>query len=111
MSNEIKYTAIGEFARGHGWTHLVADGSCGRGRCILFGIIIRVSVAGAAVTVYDGQDASGRLVAVIEAAANLSWAVEFAGGLRIEDGIYVDLGTNVDDVLVVWDAADRSKEI
>lgn len=89
----------------HGWTRLTADGHVGRGETWVFGVLIRVSVTGAQVSLYDGQDTSGRLVAVLEGEADITKAYGFFGGLRLDRGLYVDLGSNVDECLVVWDGS------
>jgi hypothetical protein len=92
----------------HGWTRLVLDGYVGRGETILYGLVIRCSETGSQVLIYDGQDASGRLVGTFEAEADVSRSISFEGGLRLDHGIYADLGTNVDEVLLIWDAVPGS---
>lgn len=90
---------------GHGWTRFTLDDFLGPGPLVVFGVYVRVSVTGASVTLYDGLDTgSGRSIMVIEGEANITKTITFPGGLKIERALYVDLGSNVDEVLVLWDS-------
>lgn len=98
------------FPAGHGWTRLTTDDQIGRGATVLYGVYVRVSVTGSTITLYDGNSTAGRLVMVIEGEADITMGLTFPGGLHLEHGLYVDLGTNVDEALILWDAAPSQGE-
>lgn len=90
---------------GRGWSRLTGDRIVNEGQSVLFGLALKVSVTGGDVTVYEGTDAlSGRIVGIFEGIANETRPVMFgSAGLKMDRGIYVDFGSNVDEVLVIWD--------
>ncbi len=89
--------------RGHGWARVTGDKIVNAGPMILWGIVLRVSTTGGDVTLYEGLDTeSGRLIDTFEGIANESRPVNLFG-LRLDRGLYVDVGSNVDSLLVIWD--------
>jgi hypothetical protein len=91
-------------AHGVGWTYVTADQIVNQGETLLHSIILLTSAAGTGVTLYDGLDAvSGRSLGPFEGAANISFSHTFPKPLRLDRGLFVDIGTNVTGVLVVWE--------
>lgn len=88
---------------GVGWTRLTASNVVWNGPVRLYGAVLLVSVAGGDVTLYDGVDAvSGRQVLRLEGTADESRPVMFSPPLVLDLGLYVAVGSNVTEVLVVW---------
>jgi hypothetical protein len=91
--------------KGSGWRRLTADDIVQEGKAVLYGLVIRTSVTGGDVSIYDGLDASsGRFIDTFEGIANESRPISFGPrGIHIDRGIFVDIGSNVDSVLVLYD--------
>lgn len=88
---------------GHGYRYLTADEIVAEHPLVLRGIVLLVSTTGGDVTLYDGLEAaSGRLIGRFEAIADTSTPIDLFG-LHVEHGLFVDVGSNVTSVLVVYD--------
>ena len=73
----------------------------------MFRVHLLVSTTGGDVTIYDGLDASsGRLIATIKGTANVSSILDF-GGLQLDRGLFIDIGSNVSEVTAVFDPVER----
>ncbi len=80
-----------------------ADGGATPGPCLLNAVVLLASSAGGDVTLYEGQDAtSGRKIATLKGAANVSLPVVFAHAPFLARGLYVDVGSNVTEVTVFF---------
>ncbi len=89
--------------RGHGYRYLTADEIVAEHPLILRGLVLLVSTTGGDVTLYDGLEAAGgRLIGRFEAIADQSTPIDLFG-LHVEHGLFVDIGSNVTSVLVVYD--------
>ena len=67
-------------AEGKGYYAGTVDAVVHRGPCLLYTVILLVSVLGGDITIYDGLDAtSGRKMAKVQGAASLSTTVDFGG--------------------------------
>ena len=89
--------------KGYGWAYTTADYLVLDHPLILKGIVLLVSTTGGDVTLYEGGDtASGRLIGRFEAIADQSTPIDLFG-LRLERGLYVDIGSNVTSILVIYD--------
>lgn len=74
----------------------------------LVAVVLTATSGGAAsATIYDGVNDDGEIVAVVKALANTTFSMEFYGGVHITTGIYVDLGSNVQGLLVVYEPEER----
>lgn len=90
-------------SRGIGWTRLTQDQAVAHGPCLLYGLVLLTSVTGGDVTVYDGVDSgAGRRILRAEGTADESRPVLFPVPLHCDGGIYVDVGTSVTEVLILW---------
>jgi hypothetical protein len=86
-----------------GWTTITADARITTHPALLHGLVLLVSSDGGDVTVYEGQDVtSGRKVGRFEAKTDTSRPIHFNPALECERGIYVDVGSNVTEVLIHW---------
>jgi len=89
--------------KGAGWERVTVDTLLYPNPVLLGGLVLLVSVTGGDVTLYDGQDAaSGRVVGRFEGNAHISTPFLFPWPLRCELGLFVDVGSNVTEVLVLW---------
>jgi hypothetical protein len=88
---------------GHGYRYLTADEQVIEHPLILHGIVLLTSVTGGDVTLYDGLGTAGSsLIGRFEGIADQSTPIELFG-LHLERGLYVDIGSNVTSVLVIYD--------
>lgn len=83
-----------------GWTLVVNDAKLTDGPAFLHRIVPQVSSDGGDVTLYEGQDTSGRSLGTYTGLANQTQAIEI--GAHCDRGIYVDIGSDIDACLVVW---------
>jgi len=89
-------------AEGKGYYRGTADALVHQGACLLYSVVVLVSVTGGDVTIYDGQDTtSGRRVARVEGIADVNTVVDFQG-VVLSRGLYVDVGSSVTEYTVVW---------
>jgi hypothetical protein len=88
---------------GHGYRRLTADELVTQRSVILWGLVLLASSDGGDVTVYNGTStASGDEIGKFEGLGSTSTVIDL-GGLRCERGLYVDIGSNMTEVLVIYD--------
>lgn len=86
-----------------GFTNLSADRIVAYGPALLHGLVLLTSADGGDVTVYSGQDATtGQKILTVEGTANVSRPISFNPPIECDRGIYVDVGSNVTEVLIHW---------
>lgn len=86
-----------------GWENVSADTVISTGPCLLTGVTLLVSTTGGEVTLYDGADAlAGRKIARFEGIADQSTPIQFSPPLLCQQGLYVDVGSNVTEVLIAF---------
>lgn len=91
-----------------GWETYAADAIVHVGPCLLHGIVVLASAAGGDVTVYEGQDASsGRKIATLKGAANVSNPIMLTKPLYLPRGIFLDVGTSITEVMVGFEPIDE----
>lgn len=89
---------------GYGYRWLTADEQVIEHPLLLKGIVLLVSTTGGDVTLYEGLGAAGSsLIGRFEGIADQSTPVDLHG-LFLERGLYVDIGSNVTGVLVIYKA-------
>jgi len=72
--------------------------------CLLHGAVILCSSAGGDATIYDGHDASsGKSILPLKGAANESNPVFPPKPIFCARGLYVDVGSSVTSVTVIWE--------
>ena len=72
---------------------------------VLVRAIPHASVDGGDVTIYNGRGTDGRSQGQLHGLANQVLGVEF--GVLCEEGIYVDVGSDLTSVLIVYDPVDE----
>ena len=88
-----------------GWENVTGDSVISTGPCLLHGLVLLASGGGGDVTLYDGVDAlAGRKIGTFEGANNESRPVNFSPPLKCEQGLYVDVGSNVTECLISFTA-------
>ena len=74
-------------------------------------LVINVHASDGYITVYDGLDAtSGRSLGRFYGQSKVSTPIDFPDGLRLERGLYIELGDHADKVLVVFDPFETVSE-
>lgn len=85
------------------YTPLDADRRLSDTPAMFYGVVVLASADGGDVTIYDGLDAgSGRLVGRFEGLNNVSNPVLFPCPVPLDRGLFVDVGSNITEVLVLW---------
>jgi hypothetical protein len=84
------------------WEWVTADKIVQKGPCFFCGADLSPSAAAATVTIYDGQDTGGKVIDILVTAVKSNWQLQPPGKLRCNQGIYVDVGSNVSGVLVFY---------
>lgn len=88
---------------GKGWRWITQDTLINEGETLLHKLMVNASVSGGDVTLYEGLDASsGRMIGIFTALANSVVTLNF-DGLYLDRGLFVDIGSNINGVLVVYD--------
>lgn len=89
---------------GCGWARVTADQLVWRGPCVVYGAVILCSAAGGDATLYDSQGVDApRAVITLKGPQNNSHPVAFSGFPQFDQGLYVDIGANCDEVVVFYD--------
>ena len=85
-------------------TWVTQDGLVAEGPLRLRSVTLVATTAGAAdVTLYHGRGTDGRVLAVMRTGASTSRNLPLSGGVELPQGLYVDVGSNVEGVAVVWE--------
>jgi len=87
------------------WTNITADARITSSAALLHGLVILASVTGGDVTVYAGQDVGGRKIGRFEGVADHSRPINFRPAIECDSGIYVDVGSSITEVLILWEPA------
>ena len=89
--------------KGFGWTRLISDAIVNEGKCVLAGLIINVSTDAGDISIYEGLDASsGRLFDTFQGLANESKVISLPAPVYFERGLFVDVGSNITSVTLIW---------
>jgi hypothetical protein len=81
---------------------VTADALLAEKECeLLFGYLVP-SAANADVSLYDGENTTGSLIATLKAAAVSGHPFEPPVPVYCRKGLYVDVGSNVTGILVMW---------
>lgn len=89
---------------GTGWTLVTVDQIVNQGETVLYSLTFFSDAGEGEARIYEGMDAtSGRqIVPMIEADRFIPQA-SWDPPLRLERGLFVDMGSKMDAVLVQWD--------
>lgn len=86
-----------------GWERITADRQCTDGPALLSAVLLLCSGGGGDITIYEGLDtSSGRMICRIEGANNVTNNILFNPPIPCPRGIYVDVGSNVSEALIMW---------
>lgn len=70
---------------------------------LLVAVYLTATAAGTATaTVYNGVDTNGRKIHTLSTPASRSEKIEPVSPIRCDEGIFIDVGNNVEGVCVVW---------
>jgi len=86
-----------------GWTNISVDTRITTHAALLHGLILLCSTTGGDVTVYSGQDTSGQKIGRFEGTADVSLPIRFDPPLECDSGLYVDVGSTVTEVTILWE--------
>ena len=86
----------------YSWAWVTADRLLSHGPCELVYIMLTSAAAAATSTIYDGENTSGEIIAVLEATTNISQQLHFPKPIYCEHGLYLDIDTNATGCLVQW---------
>lgn len=93
---------------GYGFTRLTSDAVINEGHTLFGGLIINASVDGGDVSIYEGNDSSsGRLFDTFQGLAAKSEPIIFTVPIYFDRGLYVDIGSNVTSVTILWLPVDK----
>jgi hypothetical protein len=81
---------------------VTADALLAEKECELVYAYLTPSTANADVSLYDGENTSGDLVATLKEAAVSGHEFQPPVPIHCRKGLYVDVGSNVTGVLVMW---------
>jgi hypothetical protein len=85
------------------WQRIAADTFVTRGPINLWGLILTDDAVGAAdVTLYEGANTDGRRLFTLRTIQNQSNPCFFPVPILLEDGLYVDVGTNVLEAFILY---------
>lgn len=86
-----------------GWERVTADVQCTEGPVQLSAVVLLCSGGGGDITIYEGRDPSaGRMICRLEGANNVSNSILFNPPIPCDRGIYVDVGSNITEALIMW---------
>jgi len=84
------------------WEWVTASKIVESGPCFLVGVDLSPSGNAATSSVYDGQDASGKLIDTLVRATKDNLDLMLPGKIRCQSGIFISVGANTTGVLVLW---------
>lgn len=86
------------------WTRTTVDECLSNSKTHVAAVIITpTSQASGTVTLYNGKSTSDPQVIVLQTGTTESKTVNFNPPLYLDRGLYVDVGDNVDDLLIQFD--------
>lgn len=95
---------------GEAYRWLTADQLVNEGRTLLCQLIVNASADGGSVTIYDGLNANGDLVGVFDGLAAGCNPIAFGRGVCLTRGLFVDIGSNITGVTVIYRPIDTPVE-
>jgi len=86
------------------WVHLEKDTLVTERPMLLRQLILIPDGGGVATaTFHDGRNANAPHLGIFRTGAQNTRHIPFNKGVRLENGLFVDVGANVEGVIVVWD--------
>lgn len=93
---------MGEDSKSVSRQWVTADALLAEKECELLFAYLVPSAANADVTLYDGENTTGSLIATLKEAAVSGHEFNPPAPIYCHKGLYVDVGSNVTGVLVMW---------
>lgn len=84
------------------WQWVIADALLAEKECELLFAYLVPSAAAADATLYDGENTTGRLIVTLKTAAATGHKFKPPVPVYCSKGLYVDIGSNVTGVFVMW---------
>lgn len=87
------------------WRWITACALVSHGACELLYVLLTSTGNASQITIYDGENAQGKIIAVVESLASRSTEFTPAEPIYCHDGLYVALAAgkdNVEGVLIQW---------
>lgn len=84
------------------WKWITADELLSHGPCELIFIMLTSAASAARATIYDGENISGTVIAILEATTNISQQMHFSVPVYCRRGLYIDVDTNATGCFVQW---------
>lgn len=92
-------------------SYTTVDRLINQGKTLFLGCIVNASADAGVITLYDGDNSdSGSVKMVIDAAAANANPVMPAFPVNFERGLYVDVGTNITGICVLWCSGEPTAE-
>jgi len=86
------------------WVNTSVDRILAEGPVTLKSVVVLASAAGGDVTLYNGTGSgAGNKIGQFKGAQNVSNPINWPEGLPCENGLYVDVGSNITEVLVSFE--------
>jgi hypothetical protein len=86
-----------------GWQRITEDTAVCRGPALFYGAILTSDGVGATEAIfYDGVNASGRRLFRLLALTTATLPLFFPVPIPLEDGLYVDVGSNLGDLFLIY---------
>ena len=83
------------------WENVTYDLCLTTKKTVLYQVVLTDDGVGVAdVTVYDGINTGGRVVSIVRTLQNATLQINFEGGIVLQQGLFVDVGSNVGSCLV-----------
>lgn len=89
-------------SRDYSWAWVTSDQVLAHGPCELLWAYLVVSAASTDSYLYDGESSAEKLVTALEAAAATGHSFKPPVPVYCHKGLFVDVGTNVTGILVMW---------
>ena len=86
----------------YSWAWVISDVCLSHGACELLYAYLVVSAASTDSNLYDGEDATGDLIATLKSAAVTGHTFRPTKPVYCRRGLYVDVGTSVSGIFVQW---------
>ena len=86
----------------YSWKWVTADELLSHGACEVLHAFLTSAAAAGTATLYDGENTSGVIIAILEATTNISQQIHFSKPVYCRRGLYVDVDSNVTGIFVQW---------
>jgi len=89
-------------SKAYSWKWVTATELLSLRACEVLHAFLTSAAASSTATLYDGEDTSGEIIAVLEATTNISLQIHFSKPVYCRRGLYVVLDSNVAGLFIQW---------